>query len=646
MSYGYDDRTNGNCGVGHRTSMSDGAGSAAYVYDARGRVTNLTRSINGTNYPPLTTTYDAQDRPLTINFPNGDVLTYTYGDHGKAVSLTLNGSIALVQNASYNALRKITSLPLGNGLQTTWSYFGLDVQASVMNRWYGLPYQVQTGTLQNQTFAPSGGYDMVGNPTNVSYADHTNESLGYSYNELDQLTSLSGSASEGYGNYLQGSADIGNLLASREGTYSYPAAGQPHPHAPSSASNVGSYQYDPNGNRTSAPTYGYSYDVENHLTQLTQGGNVVLQNTFDGDGTRLMRVANGTTTHYIGDWYESNPNTSVATVYYPFNGQAVAMKTGSTLSYLHRDQVGSVVAISDASGNEVGSARYWPFGGARLTTGSLPTDRLFTGQIRDLGDDRLYFFKARYYDATIGKFVQPDPFAPVVGKPPSLNRYAYADNNPLRYRDSTGHYTESPTEMTSPTILINNPLPQENKPLIYVSPSLPTGPMIFVGVSLPTINVTTQTDLNLGQALIFVQGDQGPDIFKANSAKLRKALELALGRELEPGHAAHHLIPGEWDIHPLVDRAIKQGWNIDAEANGMELPMTKDKALAEDLPYHPGSHRLYNEEVLQRLESLARNVAQQNVPDAELPMLLDNVADQLFFQLSRQGRTDPGSRIR
>jgi|GEM_PF-6637037 len=211
-------------------------------------------------------------------------------------------------------------------------------------------------------------------------------------------------------------------------------------------SNSGSYQYDPNGNRTSDPTYGYSYDVENHLTQLTQGGNVVLQNTFDGDGARLMRVANATTTHYIGDWYEDNPTTSVATVYYPFNGQAVAMKTGSTLYYLHRDQVGSVVSVSDASGNEVGSARYWPFGGIRTSTGTLPTDRLFTGQIRDLGDDRLYFFKARYYDATIGKFQTPDSIVPNAGNAQALNRYAYGLNNPLRLVDPTGHVYSDPSD--------------------------------------------------------------------------------------------------------------------------------------------------------------------------------------------------------
>jgi hypothetical protein len=29
-----------------------------------------------------------------------------------------------------------------------------------------------------------------------------------------------------------------------------------------------------------------------------------LQNTFDGDGTRVIRVVNGTTTYFLGDWYE------------------------------------------------------------------------------------------------------------------------------------------------------------------------------------------------------------------------------------------------------------------------------------------------------------------------------------------------------
>jgi RHS repeat-associated protein len=57
---------------------------------------------------------------------------------------------------------------------------------------------------------------------------------------------------------------------------------------------------------------------------------------------------------------------------------------------------------------------------------------LFTFQIRDLGDDRFYWYKSRYYDATIGKFQSLDPVPPDPNSPQALNKYAYADNNPLK----------------------------------------------------------------------------------------------------------------------------------------------------------------------------------------------------------------------
>jgi len=89
-------------------------------------------------------------------------------------------------------------------------------------------------------------------------------------------------------------------------------------------SGVGSYRYDANGNRTSDPTDSYTYDIENHLTQVSQGGTTIFQNTVDGDGVRLVRVANGKTTHYVGDWYEYDLNAGVPAVYYPFNSRQVA----------------------------------------------------------------------------------------------------------------------------------------------------------------------------------------------------------------------------------------------------------------------------------------------------------------------------------
>jgi len=49
------------------------------------------------------------------------------------------------------------------------------------------------------------------------------------------------------------------------------------------------------------------------------------------------------------------------------------------------------------------------------------------------------YYGARYYDATLGRFVSADTLVPSAGNPQSLNRYAYVLNNPVRYTDPSGH---------------------------------------------------------------------------------------------------------------------------------------------------------------------------------------------------------------
>jgi len=77
----------------------------------------------------------------------------------------------------------------------------------------------------------------------------------------------------------------------------------------------------------------------------------------------------------------------------------------------------------------------------------LQTQYRFTGQRLEqrLGapegglDRGLYFYGARWYDSSLGRFLSPDSIVPKPGNPQSLNRYAYVLNNPLRYTDPTGH---------------------------------------------------------------------------------------------------------------------------------------------------------------------------------------------------------------
>ena len=100
-----------------------------------------------------------------------------------------------------------------------------------------------------------------------------------------------------------------------------------------------------------------------------------------------------------------------------------------------RDQLNSASEVLDASGAIVGETRYFPFGDVRVSTGSMFTDRLYTGQraITRLGLD---YYNARYYDPALGRFISPDTVT--AGGPQGLNRYSYVLNNPVNFNDPTG----------------------------------------------------------------------------------------------------------------------------------------------------------------------------------------------------------------
>jgi RHS repeat-associated protein len=167
--------------------------------------------------------------------------------------------------------------------------------------------------------------------------------------------------------------------------------------------------------------------------------------TYDGDGNRVKSVIGGTTTYFVGNYYEASG--SAVTKYYYAGSQRVAMRTGSSVYYLLCDQLGSTTITTNAQGGLVSELRYdaCPLrsatgvlreGVVRYTSGTQKTKYQYTGQYAEttLGLD---FFQARYYDPAIGRFISADSIVPpgVQG----YDRYAYANNSPVVYSDPTGH---------------------------------------------------------------------------------------------------------------------------------------------------------------------------------------------------------------
>ncbi len=127
----------------------------------------------------------------------------------------------------------------------------------------------------------------------------------------------------------------------------------------------------------------------------------------------------------------------------------------NTLTYLIGDHLGSTSLVLNSSGGLLAETRYKPWGEVRYTTpnSTLPTRYTFTGQYSYLDDPStsgvtegfgLMFYNARWYDPALGRFAQPDTLIPEQSQGThAWDRYAYVNNNPLRYNDPSGHCIET-----------------------------------------------------------------------------------------------------------------------------------------------------------------------------------------------------------
>jgi len=106
---------------------------------------------------------------------------------------------------------------------------------------------------------------------------------------------------------------------------------------------------------------------------------------------------------------------------------------GTNLTY-HHDQINSVTALTDHTGAVSEQTSYSAFGEQTSQSGSSTTNILgYTGREHD-AEANLIYYRARFYDPEVGRFISEDP----LGFEAGVNFYAYVQNNPVMFNDPMG----------------------------------------------------------------------------------------------------------------------------------------------------------------------------------------------------------------
>ena len=460
VRYGYDVGVSGtgSYGIGRLFSAIEGVlgapvGKTQFIYDHRGNVLTKRRVIGSTQVI-LAYTYDLADRIQTITYPSGRIVTYARDPYGRVSMVTTQANaseaaVTLISGLNYKAMGAMYSASLGNGLGLTQN---TDTGGRPIGRLLHRPFGA---AVSWQTY----GYDNDDNITSITDKLDPTRSITYAYDSVGRLTQsvvASGSvrrqdiAYDANGNRLQVEQRVNPTDTTPVSTTTYTLnTGTNQLASVADAGGTRSIAYDGRGNTIgeTRPASGITvaYDGYGRLTSYQTSGSDALVNEYNGLDERTTGGTAADPRHYVydmdgrmmGEYGSSYTDVKAETIWLSpavntpvqpdgggdgLGGYApLAIVTGGTLYWVHGNQLGVPIMITDAAGNPAAPTGYTPVG--------------FPGQTRTLAD--LYYNRYRDYDPTIGRYIQADP----LGLGGGSNPYVYAGNNPVTGSDPTGLMT-------------------------------------------------------------------------------------------------------------------------------------------------------------------------------------------------------------
>ena len=445
-------------------------------------------------------TYDDLNRLETVIDANGTT-TYTYYDNGNLRTVTYpNGVRTEYQYNAVNQLEVLTTRNSANEIISQYTY-GLDNTG-----------RRETITEQNGRFTQY-GYDDLYRLTSENITDATNGDYSASY-QYDWVGNRVYETVNGIDTAYQ--YDDNDRLEQQGGTV---------------------FTYDDNGNTLTetldSVVTEYSYDEKNKLTSVTKGS-VITDYTYNHNGIRTSKSESGITTDFIVDEnleyaqvLQEVENDSVQ-VYYTYGHDLINQERAGVESYYLYDGLGSTRALSSGEGAITDTYFYEAFGEVLAETGDTENDYKYTGEQYDSSLDMTYL-RARYYDQGIGRFSQMDTWAGVNAQPITLNKYLYANADPVLNVDPTGNFSLASVSAAM------------NVASVLTNMQVQSGFSLLDGAFGVTGNTEAQGDLRTSQMILGVAqlGAGGFQLLKMLSGKFRAATSGMKCNSFEAGTIVH-----------------------------------------------------------------------------------------------------------
>lgn len=461
----------------------------SFTYDPNGRIISA-------NNPAIsyTLSYDAAGRITQITDSKGNTVRYKYDLSGNRTNLTYpDGGSA---SYSYDTANRLSSMTDWNGKNTTFSYdnVGRRISLSSPNGTKTSYSYDQSGRITDLSHKTGGGsiidsfsytYDPIGNRLSVVRPE---EKLSYSYDALDRLIEATPTKFQGKDKTQDHKAEefsydpIGNRLTGPESkdTYIYNAGNQ------LVSDRKNQYDYDRNGNLIkkteidddgSNKTWTYVYDFENRLVKVIKqevGETKTITFKYDPFGRRIEKkveeVESGKTETKTFTYVYDNEDiiiesltrtedgkTKTETTRYlhgPGIDEPLEIERKSETYHYHADGLGSIIALTDSRQKAGESYDYTSFGELKQHGDKAKNPYTYTAREWD-EEIELYYYRARYYDAEVGRFISFDPILRGLShievakcrrsiakfplrQPQKLHPFVYADNNPINFVDPKG----------------------------------------------------------------------------------------------------------------------------------------------------------------------------------------------------------------